>query len=170
MRIGRWLTRRDLIEGECIPLGWGYCRPQLYSADRCYIAPIPLNFIFGASHWFYWRVLVHGFGYKGGGYEAQRRYWIMEGERRGYAQGYEAGINHTLALAYRQDLAEAFAEATTQSRSVTVSVEGRPHRDSRSRDGDQGNATARSPVTPNSCCSGSCGLPCSGAGEVSERL
>jgi len=95
LTIGRWVAERELAEGSIVPRGWGYCRPTLYRQDYCYIAPIPLNFILGFGHWFYWRILVRGFGFKGGGFESLRHYWIMEGERRGYTQGYEAGVRHT---------------------------------------------------------------------------
>ena len=64
MRLTQWISRleRYLHEGSCIPFGWGYCRPSVYRQDYCLIAPIPLNFIIGFGHWFYWRVLVQGWG------------------------------------------------------------------------------------------------------------
>lgn len=94
-----WVTRftRVVNEAEVIPRGYGYCRPMIWRQDCAMFAVIPLNFVLGAWHWFYWRVLVQGCGWRRDPYQRLRQYWIDEGRRRGYNEGYEAGVRHTVA-------------------------------------------------------------------------
>lgn len=192
MRLTQWVTRleRYLHEGSTIPFGWGYCRPSIYRQDYCLIAPIPLNFIIGFGHWFYWRVLVRGWGWRGAGFEDLRRFWIEEGKRRGYNEGYEAGIRHTQATFDPKVYAEwrrrarafarrkiSFGEAYGASPETiqrllgndqsAVDRDPRPgveHRDGAgTREGDEATTHREGPS----------GMPCSGGGSttpVSEGL
>lgn len=100
--VGRWISERELAEGAIIPKGWGFCRPMLYRECHCYIAPIPLNHVLGLWHWFYWRVLVRNLRVHLDPYNSLRHYWIMEGNRRGYNEGYEAGVRHALTIHRRR--------------------------------------------------------------------
>ena len=101
MRLLRRIRSVELAVGCEIPRWYGFVRGMHYS-DDAYIAPIPLNFIYAAWHWFYWRVLVVGLGHRSDYISRLRQYWIEEGEARGYRRGYETGIQHHKVLEMEQ--------------------------------------------------------------------
>jgi hypothetical protein len=102
----RFITQKQIACGEMIPRGWGYVRDDRYS-DRVCIAPIPLNFVFGAWYWFYFRVLSRGMKDP---LVAERNYWRSRGWHEGYQDGYEAGIKHKTIV--QGDTAEDLAHRT----------------------------------------------------------
>jgi hypothetical protein len=77
-------------EGDALQRGWGVA--YVYELGA-YTAPIPLNFMIGGWHWFYWRVLVRGFRLRTG----------RNALRDAYRRGYEDGLMTRVEMADEED-------------------------------------------------------------------
>lgn len=95
-RAGPWPLERVVEMCSVVPRGYGVSRSALYSFN-VYVAPIPMNFVYGAIEWFWWRICVRGWGW--GAYDDLRRSWMSHGEQKGFERGYETGIRHCAAAA-----------------------------------------------------------------------
>jgi hypothetical protein len=90
---------RLLINVRCcdvVPRGYGFAYHGSYS-DTSYCAPIPLNFLIGAWHNFYWYCLVRGW-FNQSPLIGVQNFWRGKGFNEGEAYGYEKGVRHARVL------------------------------------------------------------------------
>jgi hypothetical protein len=81
---------------ENLPRGYGFAYRTFHS-DYTYCAPIPLNFLIGAWHNFYWWVLVRGW-FNQSPLIGVQNVWRGKGFSEGEEYGYKKGISHSKTL------------------------------------------------------------------------
>jgi len=111
---------RNIRACETIPRGYGFAYHGTYT-DTCYVALIPLNFVIGAWHNFYWYCLVRGW-FNQSPLVGVQNYWRGKGFSEGEAHGYEKGVQHTL-IATKNEADAAYIEGFNMGR---IYVEGGP--------------------------------------------